>query len=99
MSIAQFIGDQVRQRIIENTQPIFTQLNIQLEADNIWHDFAQISPDGFKAIFYIKGVDNVTRKEFNKAVEQEKQTNLGIKTFKVKYKRPDKEVRFELEMV
>ena len=96
MSLAQAIGDQIRDRILENTLPVFTTLNLTVEKENIWHDFAQVSPEGLKAVFYIKGLDNVKRKDFNTAVEQEKLVNHHIETFKVKYKRPEKEVRFEL---
>lgn len=97
MSIAQTIGDSIRQKIINLTESLFSKLGITLNPDLIWHDLAQLNPDNFKATFYISGLDNVKRKEFNLLSEELIKNNPKIQIFKVKFKRPDREVRFYLE--
>ena len=99
MSITQLIGDQVRSRIYTNTCTIFNKLNITYNPDDIWHDFAQIDGNGLKAVFYITTVENVKRKDFNQVVEEEKTNNPTLTLFKVKYKRTEKQVRFEINLV
>jgi hypothetical protein len=97
MSITQAIGDSIREKIISFTGSLFSQLGITLEKDKLWHDLAQLNPDNFKATFYVSGLDNVKRKEFNVLAEELKKNNPKIQIFKVKFKRPDREVRFYLE--
>jgi adenylyl- and sulfurtransferase ThiI len=97
MSLVHQIGDSIRERIIKYTGSLFQQLGVTLEKDKLWHDLAQLNPDGIKATFYVTGLDNVKRKEFNALVEELKKNIPQIQTFKVKFKRPDKEVRFYLE--
>lgn len=96
--IAQQMGEYIKSRIFDLTEPVFTKLGIQFTADDIWNDLARINGSELKATFYIKGLDNVVRKDFNAAVAELLSVDSKlIKEFKVKFKRPEKEVRFYIE--
>lgn len=96
--IAQQMGEHIKSRIFDLTKPVFTKLGIQFTADDIWNDLARINGSELKATFYIKGLDNVVRKDFNAAVAEFLNFDTNhIKEFKVKFKRPEKEVRFYIE--
>ena len=96
--IAAQMGEHIKSKIHSNTQPVFDKLGIAFSVDQVWNDLARINGNELKATFYIKGLDNVIRKDFNAAVAQVIALNSSIKVFKVKFKRPEKEVRFYLEM-
>lgn len=99
MSITKQVGDIIRNKIADNIKPVFDNLNINFNPDNIINDFARFSGDGVEASFYIQGLDNVTRKDFNAQVDILKASNPLLKEFKVKFKRPEKEVRFYINIV
>lgn len=98
MSITLQIGNCIRERITEIVQPIFTNLGITFNSDDIVNDFARFNVQGLEATFYIKGIENVIRKDFNTQVVLIKNSNPFLEELKVKFKRPDKEVRFYIKV-
>jgi len=96
--IAQQMGEYIKNRIASITQPVWSNLGIGLNADDIWNDLARMNGENLEATFYIKGLDNVVRKDFNVHAQSLKQVNPNITEFKVKFKRPEKEVRFYLKV-
>ena len=96
--LATQMGEFIKNKIYCNVQSVFASLGVTFSADDIWNDLAQIGSGYLKATFYIKGLENVIRKNFNAAAHDLKSSNNNIKEFKVKFKRPEKEVRFYLEM-
>jgi len=99
MSLAHQIGNCIRQQIIDNVGPVFNNLNVTINTDNIVNDSARTSNQGLEATFYIQGLDNIMRKQFNILATELKNVNPKINEFKVKFKRPEKEVRFYLKVV
>jgi len=97
MSATAAISEQIKSSIHNTVSPVFIDLGITFAADDIWNDLVKYSPAGIMATFYIKGLDNVQRKPFNEKVASLKANNPDIVEFKVKFKRPEKEVRFYLE--
>lgn len=95
MSVVAAIGESIRQRIIQHTGNIFQQLGVTLTPDIIINEFAQITGNSFKSTFYVLGLDNVKRKQLQELVLKE---NNPFLLFKVKSKRPQKEVRFHIEL-
>lgn len=98
MSEVAAVGDTIQKKIYFFSSDMFVRLGRFIFLEDIWHDFAQLTPQGLKATFYVKGVDNVVRKDFNREALLQQMTHPQIKTLKVKYKRPDKEVRFYIEI-
>jgi len=97
MSITASISEQIKKKIHDTVLPVFTDLGINVTQEDIWNDLASYSPDGVSATFYVKGLDNVERKLFNEKATHLKMVNKEVIEFKVKFKRPEKEVRFYLE--
>jgi hypothetical protein len=95
--IAQPTGEHIKSTIASVTQPVWTALGIECNAENVWNDLACSSGHGIEATFYIAGLDNVVRKDFNVHALALKQANPNITEFKVKFKRPEKEVRFYIK--
>jgi len=98
VSVVKMMGEYFQNTIYAHTHAVFAQLGITIDKDNIWHDLAQTTPQCMKSTFYIKGVDNVVRKDFHAAVAASKLHNPQLTQLKVKSKRPGKEVRFYLEV-
>ena len=98
MSLAQEIGNNIRAKIISSVGSVFTSLGVEVNEDKIVNDCARYNPNGLEASFYIQGLDNVVRKDFNAQVAVVKASNPLIEEFKVKFKRPEKEVRFFLKV-
>lgn len=98
MSIALMMGDHIRQTVLKYSAELFQTLGHSVVLDDIWHDHAEIRPGFMKSTFYIHNVDNVKRKEFNALVAALQQQYPEIATFKVKFKRPDRPVRFYIEI-
>lgn len=98
MSLAEQIGLSIRDKIFNNVVDIFHNIGIELDGDTIINDMAQLSNTGLEATFFIKGLDNVVRKDFNEEVKKAKEQNPDLEVFKVKFKRPNKEVRFYLKV-
>lgn len=98
MSITRQVGDIIREKIANTIKPVFDGINISFNSNDITNDFARFGEGGIEASFYIKGVDNVVRKDFNAQVALLRSSNLLIEDFKVKFKRPEKEVRFYLKV-
>lgn len=96
--IAMQMGEHIKNTIATVTKPVFDKLGIQFTAEQVWNDLARINGGKLKATFYVTGLDNVVRKEFNAVATELKQNDTTIKEFKVKFKRPEKEVRFYLEI-
>jgi hypothetical protein len=96
--IAMQMGEHIKNTIATVTKPVFDKLGIQFTAEQVWNDLARINGGQLKATFYVAGLDNVVRKEFNAVATELKQSDATVKEFKVKFKRPEKEVRFYLEI-
>ena len=96
--LASQMGDHAREKIFNTVKPVFDRIGITIDKENIWNDLLQVTGNMIKSTFYIKNVDNVIRKDFNLYVEELKQTNKSIVELKVKFKRPEKEVRFFIEL-
>ncbi|NBP02855.1 MAG: hypothetical protein EBU90_22610 [Proteobacteria bacterium] len=98
MSVVQHMGDHIRERIYSYAHALFETLGFKLDKQNIWHDFAEVRPQFFKSTFYVTDIDNVKRSDFNALSTSLKQNYPELKEFKVKFKRPDKPVRFYIEI-
>ena len=96
--IAQQMGEHIKSTIASATQSVWTALGIECNAENVWNDLARSSGHGIEATFYIAGLDNVVRKDFNAQVAALTAHNSNIEAFKVKFKRPEKEVRFFIKI-
>jgi hypothetical protein len=96
--LASQMGDHAREKIFDTIKPVFDKIGVAINKENIWNDLLQVTGNNIKSTFYIKNVDNVIRKDFNLHVEDLKQTNKNIVELKVKFKRPEKEVRFFIEL-
>ena len=97
MSIVQAMSNYIKHTILTATKPLWENLNITLSEEDIWNDLARTADGGIEATFFIKGLDNVVRKDFNSQVALLKANNPQIEEFKVKFKRPEKEVRFYIK--
>jgi len=95
--IVQVMRDYVKHAIVNVTGDVWKNLGITFNEDDIWNDLARTTGSGIEATFYIKGLDNVIRKDFNAQVALLRASNPQIQEFKVKFKRPDKEVRFYIK--
>ena len=95
--IAQQMGDYIKTKIASLTDPVWSSLGIEYNTEDIWNDLARVNGENLEATFYIKGLDNVVRKDFNVHALALKQANPNITEFKVKFKRPEKEVRFYIK--
>lgn len=96
--LAKQMGEYMKNTIASVTKPVFDKLGVQFTAEQVWNDLARVGGGKLIATFYITGLDNVVRKDFNSVASELKQSNNTIKEFKVKFKRPEKEVRFYLEI-
>jgi hypothetical protein len=96
--IAQHMGEHIKSTIAAATQPVWMALGIECHAENVWNDLARCSGHGIEATFYIAGLDNVVRKDFNAQVAALTAHDSSIEAFKVKFKRPEKEVRFFIKI-
>jgi hypothetical protein len=95
--IAQQMSEYIKTKIASLTHPVWTNLGVEYNTEDIWNDLARMNGENLEATFYIKGLDNVVRKDFNVLAQNLKQANPGITEFKVKFKRPEKEVRFYIK--
>ena len=95
--IAQQMSEYIKTKIASLTHPVWSNLGIEYTTGDIWNDLARMIGENLEATFYIKGLDNVVRKDFNTHAQSLKQANPGIAEFKVKFKRPEKEVRFYIK--
>lgn len=98
MSVAAAMSDYFKNTIYQYSHEIFAQLGHLIDKENIWHDLAQTTPAFVKSTFYVKGLDNVKRKELNALVLEYKKQHPKLVELKVKSKRPEKEVRFYIEI-
>jgi len=96
--IAHQMSEYIKSRISSITADVWNKMNINYQTEDIWNDLARINGDCLEATFYIKGLDNVVRKDFNEHAQLLKQNNPNVAEFKVKFKRPEKEVRFYLKV-
>ena len=92
------IGDLIRQQIAQITEPVFSSLGFSINSQDIHNDLARFG-NGLESTFYISNVENVQRKPFNEQAALLKASNNKIVEFKVKYKRPEKNVRFYLKVL
>lgn len=92
------MGDYIRSQIALYAADVFETLGTKIQSEDIWHDFAEVRPGFLKSTFYVKGLDNVKRKDFNTLSASVQQRYPELKCFKVKFKRPEKEVRFYIEV-
>jgi hypothetical protein len=97
MSSTASISEQIKKKIHDTVLPVFADLGISIAQEDIWNDLASYASNQVVATFYIKGLDNVERKPFNEKVANQKLVNKEIVELKVKFKRPEKEVRFYLK--
>lgn len=95
--IAQQMSEYIKTKIASLTHPVWSNLGVEYNTEDIWNDLARMNGENLEATFYIKGLDNVVRKDFNVLAQNLKQANPGITEFKVKFKRPEKEVRFYIK--
>ena len=95
--IAQQMSEYIKTKIASLTHSVWSNLGVEYITEDIWNDLARINGENLEATFYIKGLDNVVRKDFNVLAQNLKQANPGITEFKVKFKRPEKEVRFYIK--
>lgn len=94
MSVAHQFADYVQSTVHDYMHQALAPLGFSFDRQAIWHDFARSDTQGLQCTFYINTVDNVNRKDFNKQVEQLKQTHPELLVLKVKSKRPGQCVRF-----
>lgn len=92
------IGDIIRQQIVDITEPVFKNLGFNVTPQDIHNDIARFG-NGLEATFYASTVENVLRKPFAEQAQLLKNSNKKIVEFKVKYKRPEKNVRFYLKVL
>ena len=92
------IGDLIRQQIVQITDPVFKGLGFEITPGEVNNDIARFG-NGLEATFYVSSVENVQRKPFAELAQQLKDSNKKIVEFKVKYKRPEKNVRFYLKVL
>lgn len=92
------IGDLIRQQIVDITEPVFKSLGFNVTPQDINNDIARFG-NGLEATFYASTVENVQRKPFAEQAQLLKDSNKKIVEFKVKYKRPGKNVRFYLKVL
>ena len=95
MSLAQSFGAVIRDRIISLTGNIFKEFSVDLIPDIIINEHAQLNGECLKSTFYVIGLENVNRKKLAELVINQNNPNM---IFRVKSKRPNKEVRFYLEV-
>ena len=80
----------------------FAAIGIQVTNDMITCDLARFNTDSDGSVtcettFSLHGVENVERKPFHEAVMKSQLHNAKLQTLKVKFKRPEKNVRFYLK--
>lgn len=83
-------------------QAPFADVGITVTNDMITCDLARFNTahDGSvscETTFSLHGIENVERKPFHEAVVKHQQYNAKLQTLKVKFKRPEKNVRFYLK--
>jgi len=93
MSVAQSIGDSIRNIIAQYLTPALQPQGIIFDAADIVHDFARLDGTGLESTFYITTVDNVKRKPLAEAVAQLQLNHPELRVLKVKSKRPGQCVR------
>lgn len=86
-------------QIFHNIAQIFNIINLAIKEEDIVIDFAHFNSQGLESTFSLSSIENVQRKPFNEAVMSFKSKNPQIEEFKVKYKRPGKNVRFYLKII
>lgn len=94
--VAQQMSEYLQDQISHWMNLVLDANEHKFSKEDIWHDFAQLTPDSLKACFYIKTIENVKRKPFVEAVEKLKQDQPALQILKVKSKRPNSNVRFEI---
>jgi len=77
--------------------PVFAHVGVSLTADQIACDLASFTAHGFESTFAVSHVENVDRKQFHAAAHVHMQHDDKMQIFKVKSKRPDKNVRFYIK--
>jgi len=97
-AICTALHDTICQAIAES----FAGIGIQVTNDMITCDLARFNTahDGSvscETTFSLHGVENVQRKPFQESVIKSQQCNAKLQTLKVKFKRPEKNVRFYLK--
>lgn len=90
------IADAVRNKLLGIVAPAF---DAQLTVDDISIDIARYNGENIQATFSLQPIENVKRKDFQAKVEQIQTQNTGIKTLKVKSKRPNQNVKFYLDYI
>lgn len=85
-------------QIFNYVAEVFRGIGYIVKEEDIVVDFARFNSEGLESTFSLTSIENVLRKPFNQAVETYKSHNPSIAEFKVKFKRPDKNVRFYLKV-
>ena len=84
--------------IFRNVVEAFGLIGFSIKEEDIAIDFARFNSQGLESTFSVSTIENVQRKPFNEAVVSLKTNKPGVEEFKVKYKRPEKNVRFYLKI-
>jgi len=91
------IMDAVKTHMINIITPVFHALGYNVQMDDIVNELCAFKDSNLEATFSANTVENVDRKSFAQAVDALKAVDAGIVEFKVKSKRPNKNVRFYLK--
>jgi len=78
-------------------QSTFADIGVQCTAEHIHCDLARFSAGAFESTFSLSHVENVNRKQFHAAAQVAMAADCKIQILKVKFKRPDKNVRFYIK--
>lgn len=91
------ICNAMHHQLFEVIAPTFAHVGVSLTADHIHCDLARFTNSGFESTFSLSNVENVDRKQFHAAAQMHMQHDDKMQIFKVKSKRPDKNVRFYIK--
>ena len=78
-------------------QSTFAGIGVHCTAEHIHCDLARFSAGAFESTFSLSHVENVNRKQFHAAAQVAMAADCKIQILKVKFKRPDKNVRFYIK--
>lgn len=97
MSASQ-IGEAIVTQLHRHTADFFNAIGHSVKVEEYAVDFARYNTSGLESTFYVNSIENVVRKDFNEIASGLIRNNPRIKEFKVKYKRPEKNVRFYIKV-
>lgn len=91
------ICNAMHNQLFEVIQSTFSSIGVSFTVDDIHCDLARFTNSGFESTFSLSNLENVDRKQFNEAVQTAVANDSKIQILKVKFKRPEKNVRFYIK--